>query len=258
MSNNDNENDDLFVVNYEEQEDDGEGWLVSYSDLMTLLACFFILMMAFVTFEKRIFAKAASEIAKHFGGVKVEEKKDRIIEAVSKQLVEDSELTKSMTIKTSMDEIELTFKSEYLFESGSADLIDDAKVKVDSVIKTLWDQSKDFNIIVEGHTDNVPISKTGKLKEYYRSNWELSSARAANIARMFNEFGYNGKQIQAIGYADSLPIAPNEDDTGKKLFENMNKNRRVVIKITKPRVAGQRLGLGFIYDKDAPLSSTNK
>jgi len=87
---------------------------------------------------------------------------------------------------------------------------------------------KDFQITVEGHTDDSPISNL-----QFPSNWELSTARAAAVVHFFLDHGIPAQRLRAAGYADTFPLAPNRDATGKPIPENQAKNRRVVIKLEK-------------------------
>jgi chemotaxis protein MotB len=78
----------------------------------------------------------------------------------------------------------------------------------------------DFPIIVEGHTDNTPISTP-----QFPSNWELSGMRASSVVRLFIESGVDGRRLTATGYADQRPLADNATPDGRQ------RNRRVAITI---------------------------
>ncbi len=75
-------------------------------------------------------------------------------------------------------------------------------------------------IQVEGHTDDIPISTA-----FYPSNWELSSARASSVVRLFSENGVAPERLVAIGYADNRPVVPNTDAASRA------RNRRVTVLI---------------------------
>lgn len=229
--------------------DEAEGWLVSYADLMTLLACFFILMMAFATFEKPRFQKIAREISLHFRGVNVPEEEDLLTVMISK-LEEEEELKEIIEIEGQSSQVNILFDNSALFKSGSATLLPRANKLINKVILIIKSKNDDANIVIEGHTDSDPISKVGRLKEYFRSNWELSAARSSNIARKFNEAGFPGKQLRAIGYADSRPLVSNHDQNGKRISENMRKNRRILISVIKPPPKGYKMGFGLIFNSE--------
>jgi chemotaxis protein MotB len=89
-----------------------------------------------------------------------------------------------------------------------------------------------YQITVEGHTDDAPISSA-----LFPSNWELSTARAAAVVHFLLEQGLPAARLRAAGYADTFPIAPNRDLAGRPLPENQARNRRVVIRLEKTDVA---------------------
>lgn len=104
-----------------------------------------------------------------------------------------------------------------LFASGSAELKPDGKAvlkKLAAEIRKLEDQ----RVRVEGHTDDVPISTPR-----FPSNWELSSARAAQVVRFFAEAGLEPKRLEALGFASYRPIADNGTAEGR------SRNRRIEI-----------------------------
>jgi chemotaxis protein MotB len=107
-------------------------------------------------------------------------------------------------------------KSKMLFESGSARLSRDALTvlrNVADILKPLPNQ-----ILVEGHTDNVPIRTIA-----FPSNWELSAARAASVVHLFTRQGVDSSRLAAIGYGEFRPVGDNETEEGRQ------KNRRVAL-----------------------------
>jgi chemotaxis protein MotB len=85
-------------------------------------------------------------------------------------------------------------------------------------------------IRVEGNTDNVPISS-----RFFRSNWELSTARSANIIHyLVDYYGFEPGKISAVGYGEYRPVASNDDETGRR------KNRRVdIVLLAKTKEGGE-------------------
>ncbi len=111
---------------------------------------------------------------------------------------------------------------DQLFEPGSANLTEQAADTLAGIAQSLSKKYKDRPIRIEGHSDSVPVG--GSLKEKYPSNWELSAARAAAIARFFvdeQELGEN--RFQVVGYGSSQPIASNTTAQGRAA------NRRIRI-----------------------------
>ncbi|HWT77062.1 MAG TPA: flagellar motor protein MotB [Mobilitalea sp.] len=125
-------------------------------------------------------------------------------------------------IGTSMEErgLTITFKNDFFFDSGKDILSKDMKDSLSKLSRLI--NKIDNKVVVEGHTDNVPISSTNK----FTSNWQLSAARAANVAQYLADEGYVvGARLSAIGYGEYQPVASNDTADGR------GKNRRVDIVI---------------------------
>jgi chemotaxis protein MotB len=124
-------------------------------------------------------------------------------------------------IKQVRDRLTINMVEKVLFNSGQAQV----KPAGLNVLKQVSDVLKNVNdkqIRIEGHTDNVPIG--GKLKQKFPTNWELSTARATNVVRYFIEQGgVNRENFEAVGYADTRPVASNETEEGR------TSNRRIEI-----------------------------
>lgn len=125
--------------------------------------------------------------------------------------------------------IPFNIPGEILFDSGKAILKKNSKIeliKISNEIKTIMKKEsnyKNWEIRIEGHTDNRPISTYR-----YKSNWDLSSARAISVVRFFvsNDI-FQPDELQAMGYGDTKQLVKNDSS------ENMHKNRRVEIKLIK-------------------------
>ncbi len=127
---------------------------------------------------------------------------------------------------------QITFSSEILFKSGDAKLLKRGKHLLASLILIFdWaeEKAKFKQIQVEGHTDNVQIS--GRLREEFASNWELSAQRAINVVKFFHWFieeefvHLESSLFSANGYADQKPVASNDTTEGRAL------NRRIEIRV---------------------------
>jgi len=114
----------------------------------------------------------------------------------------------------------ITFVSEVLFDSGKAKLRTDSYSKLDKVAGVLNTTVADLNVGIEGHTDNQPIKRSG-----WKSNWELSTARALSVLHYLSEKSVSEPRLAAIGYGEYKPVASNDDKEGRQ------KNRRVEIVI---------------------------
>jgi chemotaxis protein MotB len=113
------------------------------------------------------------------------------------------------------DAVRFRISSEILFESGAAALKDTRQPALDRLIPLLNANPK-LRLVVEGHTDNLPIQT-----ERFPSNWELSTGRAASVARYLIERGVAPQRVQATGFADTRPLAA-RDNPVDRIF-----NRRV-------------------------------
>ena len=119
--------------------------------------------------------------------------------------------------------IVVTFVAEVLFNSGKAKIKDEGLQSLNKVASVL--KNVDNNISIEGHTDNVPIKYSG-----WKSNWELSSARALSVLHyLVNKKGLSPQRVSATGCGEYRPIASNETAKGRQ------QNRRVEI-IVKPHL----------------------
>jgi chemotaxis protein MotB len=222
------------------EEDTGETWLTSYADLMTLVACFFIMMMAFANFDSPSFRKMAKDVGKHFRGANLQVKEDEFTELTTDLETMTHDIVK-MKLKSSIDGAEIIFKSSYLFDPGSADLKDDVLETMDLVIQSIMRKSKDYFIEIEGHADAI---NTFSLRNKFHDNWTLSSARAAAIVRVFEKNAYPINQMRAVGYGLARPKHPHYDLTGAIIRDNLQENRRIVVKISKI----DKKDFGLLYD----------
>jgi chemotaxis protein MotB len=124
-----------------------------------------------------------------------------------------------ISIRLGHEGIIITLREIGFFDSGSADV----KLKSEPTIARIANRLRNepFNIRIEGHTDNVPIHNS-----QFSSNWELSTARAVGMTRLFiSSYKFPSERISASGYAEFHPIATNQTAEGR--FQN----RRVDIVI---------------------------
>ena len=114
----------------------------------------------------------------------------------------------------------ITFLDEILFDSGKAKIRPEADPVLDKVTSVITTKAADLNIGIEGHTDNTPIKYSG-----WKSNWELSTARATSVLHYLIDKGVLPEKLAAIGYGEFRPVASNDTPEGQR------KNRRVEIVI---------------------------
>ncbi|MGH7220233.1 MAG: OmpA family protein [Nitrospiraceae bacterium] len=144
----------------------------------------------------------------------------RTQEELSKSLQE--EISKgNITIQQVRDRLTINMVDRVLFDSGRAQ-VKPAGVKVLKQVADVLNKITDKQIRIEGHTDNVPISS--KLQDRFKTNWELSTARATTVVRyLIDHGGVDRQYLSAVGYADTHPLASNDTEEGR------SSNRRIDI-----------------------------
>ena len=161
-------------------------------------------------------------------------KKKSVIQLQGKviQLLDDTKKTIETSLKDQIaaqeievveedDKLKVIFVDKILFDSGSAK-INDRGMNLLQIMAGSLKGSPEQSIVVEGHTDNIPLSTS--LKKRYPSNWELSTARAAAVARFFQEQGgIDPTRLSARGFSFYRPVAPNDTEEGR------HQNRRIEI-----------------------------
>jgi chemotaxis protein MotB len=236
------------------EHDNHERWMVSYADFITLLFAFFVVMYGISSVNEGKYKVFGAAINKAFGTKAsesgggamhlseeeiyfkslVDRRDARLAERQRKQNERMQNLVKSldqamasfvksgqMNVSQNGRGVELEINASALFNQGEADIQPEAKKTLADVAKVLADN--EFAIEVEGHTDNLPIS-TPK----FPSNWELSSARASSVVRLFIEQGIDAKRLKAVGFADNRPVQSNDTAEGRA------RNRRVTITVLNP------------------------
>jgi len=225
-------------------------WMATFADMVTLLLCFFVLLLSFAEQSEEKYRDALGSLKGAFGVKELRAVSDDMAQfntsAVAKELAskishderlllgvimriksliedEDIKLKDGIGITADRDGVIFSANSKSIFKSGSAELTDGAEKILDNVIKVLKDYK--LNLVVRGHTDDRPIS-TPK----FPSNWELSAARAAvALDYILNKGGIEVSRAKAVGYADTRPASPNDSD------ENRLKNQRVEFYLHMPQ-----------------------
>ncbi len=120
----------------------------------------------------------------------------------------------------------ITVVGDLLFDSGKAKIRQEAYYLLDKVSAVLRDNMAEFNIGIEGYTDNVPIKHSK-----WKSNWELSTARSLSVLHfLVNKKGISPERLSAIGFGEYRPVASNDTREDRKL------NRRVEI-VIQPKIS---------------------
>jgi chemotaxis protein MotB len=139
---------------------------------------------------------------------------------ISNALLNFKENDISVTVKNG--KVYVSLAEQLLFGSGSVQVDQKGVAALQQLAKAIKNE-KEINILIEGHTDNVPISKKSA---YMNDNWDLSVMRATSITRILTKAGVSPEQITASGRGEFSPLAPNTS------AENKQKNRRTEIIIT--------------------------
>ena len=206
---------------YEHEHEHAERWLISYADLITTLMVFFLALYVLELAKDRDLqtrkfeAQAASARVQAATNTAADARKAAraTLVALLKPLSDEH----AITVSESTQGVEIAINAKVLFNSGDARLLPDSIDVLDRVERVLAGHTG-RNILVEGHTDSVPISN-GK----YASNWELSAARAGAVVRFFVDKGIEPHRLAAVGRADNVPLVLGDDVAARAA------NRRVTI-----------------------------
>ena len=118
----------------------------------------------------------------------------------------------------------ISLKELGFFNSGQAELLPGAAEKIEKIAKVL--SKPGLDIRVEGHSDNQPIHNA-----QFRSNWELSTARAMAVLRLLvDDAGFDPKKLSASGYGEFRPVADNATPEGRRM------NRRVDLVVVQSKL----------------------
>lgn len=238
--------------NYEwelqEQEDDLTGsWIITYSDMITILTCLFIMFFVMSANENTVLSKIKEDLSDQ---VDVLEEENQNLNSQNQDLLKENQrlamslfeiddfgenlgesdekfikflkeqnLLDSVNIVPSEEGLLIRFKDNILFDSGEADVTNrgyDVLKQIGEKLKTL-----DNDIRIEGYTDNIPMNTIR-----FPSNWELSASRAISVVKYFIEdIGIQEERLSFSGWGERKPIADNSTAEGR------SQNRRIEITI---------------------------
>jgi len=217
-------------------------WLATFGDLMSLLLCFFVLLLSMSTMDAKKISEAVGSLAGSMGvmegGTIVKTTKEKgsptsqvptdannMDKQISQAIAEFKELSQNANGNAiSLEEGEEGFlihlPADITFKSGSAEIANTDSIlflkRLALIIKTL---DPDVQVQVRGYTDNVPPPKTS----IYQDNWELSAARAITVVKELIKNRVKPTRLSAAAYGEFHPIATNATPAGRE------KNRRVDI-----------------------------
>jgi len=179
-------------------------WMLTYSDLMTQVLIFFVMMFAL--------ASAMNEMQL----IKLKKK----LEAY----VTGQQLGNYIGLTINEKGLVVSLREKLMFDSGRAEIHQEAKDILKDITIEIGDVPN--NTRIEGHTDNVPIGP--ELKSKFPTNWELSTARATNVTRYLLEtLNFPPQRISSAGYGEYQPVVDNDTEEHKAM------NRRVDIVVQR-------------------------
>ncbi len=223
-----------------EEEGIKSDWAVTFADLMTLILTFFILLYSMSKLDVDKYLSLSESLRKSYGvesklelGTIISENFDldsanltSINDILNKKL---DEILKNINIfifqhqlqnivKAYIDErgVVINISDSVLFKQGDDNLTPESRTILNYLMELF--QTFPYPILIEGHTDNTPITTLR-----FPSNWELSTLRACNVIKYFISKGISADRLSAEGFGEFRPIANNTTDSGRSM------NRRVEI-----------------------------
>jgi chemotaxis protein MotB len=213
----------------------GERWLLTYADMITLLLALFIILFSISTISKVKFKALAHEMSGGFSATDPDNhapreklQDTRSLDVLAKQLqkyVRDHKLDKNVAVHNERRGVVVSLRTDSaMFASGSAVLQPQAGVLIHELAGFLLTPEQRGRILkIEGNTDDVPIATP-----LYPTNWELSTSRAVAVTRHLSEHdGISSDRLAAIGFAEWHPLVANTSEANRLL------NRRVDIVVLR-------------------------
>jgi chemotaxis protein MotB len=223
-----------------DEEEGAPAWVVTFGDLMSLLLCFFVLLLSFSEMDRNKYRVVSGSVRNAFGIQKKRPvfespKGQKIIakefdQAIINKKIEDTvrpalneikneykDLKDLVEIEVDEDKVTIRMMGEATFDIGKAELRQQLKPLLAKIGEVLIQTRGE--IIIAGHTDNVPL--TGGL---FGSNLGLSMARAGSVAEfLLRSSAIDPKRVSAMGFGEYRPLTSNDTEEGRQ------KNRRVEI-----------------------------
>jgi chemotaxis protein MotB len=237
-----------------EEKENSERWLLTYSDLITLLMIFFIVMYTMSKVDSEKYKSVSQSLNSAMGGTVVgstggsiagtgggsiigtigasgtstgseptEEDRMNTIKSDVTKYLDDNGLKDNVNVEISERGLVIQIDNSILFDSGKDEIKDEARRRM-ILLGNILKETEGY-IRVEGHTDNIPIHNSK-----FKSNWELSSARATNVVELLEEVsGISPERLSAVGYGEFRPVGDNNTEEGR------SQNRRVEIVIVSSK-----------------------
>jgi len=219
----------------------GGGWEIVYSGFVLILLCFFIMLSSFSSVQEakvmRFVKSFVESVSILPGGLKAEGGA-AVLPMSAEMVASDSPLARiyadlkaladrlnrknDIAVAFSRKGLVMRLSDKALFDAGKAAISAPALGLLQEIGAII--AQTDYEVRVEGHTDNVPIQTA-----QYPSNWELSTARAVNVLRyLIKTYPISSKRLSAVGFGEYQPMVPNDSPLHRA------RNRRVEIVFLKP------------------------
>ena len=215
------------------QAEEEEGWLLSFADLVVNMMALFLVLYSLSDPAPGKFETAAASITQAFTTKELPPPPptpfQQLVQQMNQQLVDAGIEVEGADAQVNRRGTTFEFKTGEMFATGGANILPAAEPLLDRVAQNLLFLGiQNYRIDIEGHTDDAPINTP-----QFPSNWELSSARAAAVARFLIGRGIKPDRISVIGYAETKPKVPNRDPAGNPIPENRQENRRVMVRVER-------------------------
>jgi len=220
-------------------------WLAAFGDLMSLLLCFFVLLLSMSSMDAKKVSEAIGSLSGAMsvleGGTKTEISKQRIQESTPIEAQDEtSELVNrvqqaagdanemmeqtqgpTITVEEGQEGFTIELPAALLFKAGSATIENqDALLFLKRMALIIEELPNDMEVSIQGHTDEGQPGTNSPFKD----NWELSTARAISVLHELLLDGVEAKRVSAAGFAEFRPVATNATPSGRE------KNRRVELR----------------------------
>ena len=192
----------------------GALWAITYGDMMSYLMIFFMILFAFYSSKNITSQFSMKGLEETFG-------KDT---QIASTLFSKHGIQQIAQVEISANKISINFSDPILFEEGSEQLKPSSYPHLHRLTAVFKDLPNPIQI--EGHTDNRPLGRSLRFK----SNWELSSARAFSVLQFFLKEGVAPEKLSAVGYGEFKPIKSNDTPEGRSA------NRRIEINIIRHEI----------------------
>lgn len=241
-------------------------WLAAFGDLMSLLLCFFVLLLSMSSMDAKKVSEAIGSLSGAMsvleGGTKTEVSKQRIQEStpiettdetseqvnrVTAAIEEVNEMVQqgqgpAVSLEEAQDGFVIELPASLLFKSGSATIQnEDALLFLKRIALIIGELPNETRVSVQGHTDNQGPGSNSP----YKDNWELSSARAISVLQELILDGVDPKRISSAGYGEYSPKATNVTESGRE------KNRRVELHFYGSKPENEEKTKKTVLDKAA-------